>query len=301
MTRPLIGLDMFYYAIMTQDDSSAVTYNAVVRVNNAVSLSVNPNSQIMPFFADDGPREVFSQVGEVDVSIMVADLPPADYAALVGATYHTGTGVIDYPVSASAPDVAIGFRAKKTNGAYRYVWLLKGKFGVPNMEHQTQEGSVNFQSQTINGKFMARTKDNMVFKRADSDDTNVSMTLPADWFAGPDLVAPPAAITMDSTLPADGADDVDRTDPFIWTFSDPVLATFATDTYFGVYSSGSVAVAGSVNYTSTATDQVKFIPTSTAGWGEDTKYIAIAKAGVRGSTSSPMAADFIVSFTSTST
>ena len=230
MTRPLVGLDMFYYAPLTQDDAGGVVYDTPVRVNNAVSLTVNPNSQIQPFYADDGPREVFSQVGEIDVSIMVADLPPEDYAYLIGADYNAGTGVVDYSVDAAAPDVAIGFRAQKTNGSYRYVWLLKGKFGVPNMEHQTKEGSVNFQSQTINGKFMARTNDDQVFRRVDGDDTNAMAGLPGSWFVDPNLGA---VVTADAPVVTGFA--APGNDVATWTFDKSVSLSRVSHGYFTLY------------------------------------------------------------------
>ena len=294
MTRPLVGLDMFYYAPLTQDDAGGVVYDTPVRVNNAVSLTVNPNSQIQPFYADDGPREVFSQVGEIDVSIMVADLPPEDYAYLIGADYNAGTGVVDYSVDAAAPDVAIGFRAQKTNGSYRYVWLLKGKFGVPNMEHQTKEGSVNFQSQTINGKFMARTNDDQVFRRVDGDDTNAMAGLPGSWFASPDLGAAPAAITVASIVPADEADTIAVDSAIEWTFGEAVNPAFATSDYFAVYAGGS-AIAGSVTFDTATPTVVTFTPT--ADMAATTVHIAIASAGVRGAAHGPLAADYITSFT----
>jgi len=178
MTRPLVGLDYLHYATVTTDGDETV-YGNLTHVENAVSLTVNPNTDFATFFADDGPREAFSQIGEVDVSIQVADLEPQDYALLIGADYDPHTGLIDYSVDAVAPDVAIGFRAQKTNGEYRYVWLLKGKFGIPDMEHQTKEATVAFQTQTINGKFVARTSDSLVYRRADSDD--VAYT-PDTWF-----------------------------------------------------------------------------------------------------------------------
>lgn len=277
MTRPLVGLDMFYYAILTGDDSSGTTYDAPVRVENVVSLTVNPNAQIQSFYADDAPREVFSQIGEVDVSIMTADLPPEDYAALIGASYDSGTGVVDYDTSAAAPEVAVGFRALKSNGDYRYVWLLKGKFGVPNMDHQTKEGSVNFQSQTINGKFMARTYDDMVYRRVDGDDTNAMAGLPSSWFVAPDLgvIPSPTALAVDSVAGIAATTT--------WTFDNAgqeISLSFTNGTYFKIYDVTAEDYVANVDVTRAPGDPLQVIATPDAALTAG-DYIAIAESGIR--------------------
>lgn len=291
MTRPLVGLDMFYYAIMNEADE---TYQTPVAVANAVSLSITPNADIATFFADDGPREVHSQIGEVDVSIQVADLPPANYAALIGADY--ASGIIDYDVEASAPEVAIGFRAKKSNGAYRYIWLSKGKFGVPNMEHQTQEGSVNFQPQTINGKFVARERDDKVFRRFDSDDSAAPSDLGTVWFTDPDAETALTAIEVSTVDPANGAGTVAVATDVTWAFSEDVFANDANTNNFELYNADTQEyVAATVAVDTTNDNEVVLSPASALAL--DTNYVAIVRAGVRGDAHAGLEEDYISFFT----
>ena len=47
------------------------------------------------------------------------------------------------------PYVAVGFRAKKTGGKYRYVWLLKAKFKVPSEKYETKGESIKFNTPDI--------------------------------------------------------------------------------------------------------------------------------------------------------
>lgn len=192
----IIGLDQFHYAIVEGDEVGGTTYASSVHVPNITQANTNFNSSVETFFADDGPAVVYSQIGEVEVEINIADLPPEDYAKLIGGEYENG--MVQYNVSASAPDVALAFRAQKSNGKYRYMWLLKGKFSVPNMEARTKEASVNFQPQTINFKGAARASDRNVFKRIDSDDANLpagvdDTSLLNDFFEDPNYV--PTEIT----------------------------------------------------------------------------------------------------------
>ena len=57
------------------------------------------------------------------------------------------------------PYVAIGFRAKKTGGRFRYVWLLKVKFKVPSEKYETKGESIKFNTPDIEADFTARKKD----------------------------------------------------------------------------------------------------------------------------------------------
>ena len=134
-------------------------------------------------------------IGEVEIEIGVADLSPTDYAFLIGATYKGG--VVEYGTGASAPDVAISFRSQKADGSYRYMTVLKGKFSVPEANHETKADGVNFQPQTLMFKGVQRLSDGKVFRRIDSNDTSLpsrvtATTLLTDFFDDPDFV--PVAI-----------------------------------------------------------------------------------------------------------
>ena len=54
--------------------------------------------------------------------------------------------------------VAVGFRAKKANGKYRYFWLYRVKFAVPATNLETKGESINFQTPSIEGTVMRRNK-----------------------------------------------------------------------------------------------------------------------------------------------
>jgi len=44
------------------------------------------------------------------------------------------------------PTIALGFKSKKNNGKYRYVWLLKGKFELVTDEYDTEAEKPKAQS-----------------------------------------------------------------------------------------------------------------------------------------------------------
>ncbi|MPN60951.1 hypothetical protein SDC9_208684 [bioreactor metagenome] len=57
------------------------------------------------------------------------------------------------------PTLALGFKSKKNNGKYRYVWLLKGKFELATDEYDTEAEKPKAQSAKLKGKFYSRDFD----------------------------------------------------------------------------------------------------------------------------------------------
>ena len=75
----------------------------------------------------------------------------------------TGAKIDDNKVLISASEdggepVAIGFRAKKANGKYRYFWLYKVKFGIPATNLTTKGESIEFSTPSIEGTVLRRNK-----------------------------------------------------------------------------------------------------------------------------------------------
>ncbi len=54
--------------------------------------------------------------------------------------------------------VAVGFRARKPDGKYRYFWLFKVKFGIPSTSLETKGDSITFQTPSIEGLVMRRNR-----------------------------------------------------------------------------------------------------------------------------------------------
>ena len=295
---PRVGVDMLYYAILTQDDSGGVSYGTPVRIHNLTNVGLNFNAQFGTFFADDGPRATHSQIGEVDVNLTVGDLTGEQVAALIGANYNSGTGLVDYAVTASAPEVAIGFRSKKSNGHYRYMWMLKGVFGVPDSEFQTQEGSINFQPQSITGKFMGRMNDDRVFRRVDTDDDNfVFAGLPDSWFVDPDATGGmPAAMAVSTIDPAEGAAGVALASTIDITFDADVRVSDVKTDNFTLYDATAESYVTCAVGVDAANDAL-VIMTPSADMTTGNLHVVTVKKYVRNVDGGAMAEDFISTFT----
>lgn len=149
-----IGCDNLVYAVMTTEDTAdaAPVYGDVKQAPGVMSININPNGSQETLFADDGPMEVASTLGRIEVEIQKNELTSENKADLLGHEIDAN-GAVVFSDNDVPPWVAIGFRTLKSSGKYRYVWLYKGRFNEPEDTNETKGDSINFQADTINGQF----------------------------------------------------------------------------------------------------------------------------------------------------
>ncbi len=175
-----IGLRDVHYALLNNDELGVgVDYASPVSMIGAITANINPNPSTETLFADDGPMDVASTLGNIELELGMSSLPLQVQAVLLGHTWDA----VDERLFKGAEDIppwlAVGFRALKSNGNYRYVWLLKGKFLVPEESHETKGDTVTFQTPTINGAFVRRDYDDRYQIMGDQDDAGFD---PSNWF-----------------------------------------------------------------------------------------------------------------------
>ena len=91
------------------------------------------------------------------LSLGVDDIGTDAAQDLTGATLDTNGVLISSGEDTGKP-VAVGFRAQKSNGNYRYLWLYRVKFGLPATNFATKGDSISFSTPTIEGTVMRRNK-----------------------------------------------------------------------------------------------------------------------------------------------
>lgn len=175
----LVGLKDLYYATLTKDDDTGVTYGTPARVAPAINAKITPSVSTEILYADDGAAETTTALGEISVELETSDLPLEIQAVLLGHTLDVATGVMTKKSSDTAPYVALGFKSKKSNGKYRFVWLLKGKFSPIEEEFKTSEDKVSYNTPKIKASFIKRSKDDVWQYIADEDS---GFTGAATWF-----------------------------------------------------------------------------------------------------------------------
>ncbi|AKA72344.1 major tail protein [Clostridium scatologenes] len=199
-----IGVENLVYAILTDETTS--NYSSPTLVSPAINVKINPKSNSDTLYADNRAVETATSLGEIDVEIETQDLPLEVQAELLGHKLDSTSKVMCSDVQDSAPYVAVGFKIKKANGKYRYVWLLKGKFSEPEEEHSSQEDKTKFQTPKIKGTFLTRTDGKWKYT-ADEDS---GFTGGANWFN---------SVYKQVTIPAAPTNPVqnDTANTFGWT------------------------------------------------------------------------------------
>lgn len=152
-----IGLDKLYYAPITEDANGNETYGTPVKLAKAISAELSIELNEATLFAYDGQAEAVKEFKSGTISLGVDDLGNENAAALVGARIDAN-GVLVSSGEDVCRYVAIGFRAKKANGKYKYFWLYRVLFGIPATSLATKGDSITFSTPTIEGTIVQRNK-----------------------------------------------------------------------------------------------------------------------------------------------
>jgi phi13 family phage major tail protein len=181
-----IGLDRLYYAKITENENGEETYATPVPLAKAITAELSVELAEATLYADDGAAEVVKEFQSGTLTLGVADIGVDAAEVLTGATLDYNKVLISTSEDGGAP-VAIGFRAKKANGKYRYFWLYRVKFGIPATNLQTKGDSITFSTPTIEGTVMRRNKPDGQGKHpwkaeVSEDDPGVSPETITGWY-----------------------------------------------------------------------------------------------------------------------
>lgn len=152
-----IGLDKLYYAKITENENGEETYGTPQQLAKAMSADLSVELAEATLYADDGAAEVVKEFKSGTLSLGVDDIGASVAADLTGVQLDSNHVIISSSEDGGDP-VAIGFRAKKSNGKYRYYWLYRVKFGIPATNLATKGDSITFSTPTIEGTVLRRNK-----------------------------------------------------------------------------------------------------------------------------------------------
>ena len=152
-----IGLDKLFYSKITEDEDGNETYATPASLAKAMTAELSVELAEATLYADDGAAEVVKEFQSGTLTLGVDDIGKSVAEDLTGAVIDENGVLISASEDGGAP-VAIGFRAKKANGKYRYFWLYKVKFGIPATNLTTKGESIEFSTPTIEGTVLRRNK-----------------------------------------------------------------------------------------------------------------------------------------------
>ena len=181
-----IGLDKLFYSKITEDEDGNETYAVPVSLAKAMTAELSVELAETTLYADDGAAEIVKEFQSGTLSLGVDDIGAAVAEDLTGAKIDDNKVLISASEDGGAP-VAVGFRAKKANGKYRYFWLYRVKFGIPATNLTTTGESIEFSTPTIEGTVLRRnkvdSKGNHPWKaEVSEDDTGVAADTISNWY-----------------------------------------------------------------------------------------------------------------------
>ena len=148
---------MLYFAPITEDENGEETYGTPAKLAKAMTADLSVELAEATLYADDGASEIVKEFKSGTLSLGIDDIGNSIASVLTGATIDSNNVVISASEDGGNP-VAIGFRAKKSNGKYRYFWLYRVKFGIPSTSLATKGDSITFSTPTIEGTVLRRNK-----------------------------------------------------------------------------------------------------------------------------------------------
>lgn len=153
-----LGLKDLFYAVISEGEDGAESYGTPKKMAGAMTADLSITTADGKLYVDDGLSVAVSEFANGNLKLGIDDLTPETTAEILGQEVDKNkvvwAGGDDEP-----PYIAVGFRAKKTGGKYKYIWLLKCKAKVPAEKYETKGESIKFQTPEIELTIMRRKKD----------------------------------------------------------------------------------------------------------------------------------------------
>ena len=176
-----IGLDKLFYSKITEDEDGNETYATPASLAKAMTAELSVELAEATLYADDGAAEVVKEFQSGTLTLGVDDIGVTVAQDLTGATIDGNKVLVSTSEDGGTP-VAVGFRAKKANGKYRYVWLFKVRAKPVTESYATKEGTtITRQTGEVEWTAIKRTSDGRYQAIADEGEGGFDSTKAATF------------------------------------------------------------------------------------------------------------------------
>lgn len=179
------ALKDIYIALVTKNSAIEYATETPTKLGRSISAKVTFKKNVDKTRSDDSVEEVIESDEGIEIEFDVNKLSPEQKAILRGATYKNG--MLVYNKDDQAKEVAIGWRARNTNGKYEFVWYYCGKFnGGWSEDYETEQDKIKTQTAKMKGTFYSREKDGNSCVEVDEsyllEEHNSAKTAIEAWF-----------------------------------------------------------------------------------------------------------------------
>ena len=196
-----VGLKDVHVALVTTDTETDYITDTPILLKRSLSAKITEKKTTDTLYADDTVDEFVETLDSISVEIDLADLNPEQEALIKGSTFNAG--FLTDNENDISNTIALGFRARRTDGTYEFVWLHDGQFneGIEE-DYKSKADKIKTQSKTLKGSFRARKKDgnwrvrvNEAYLQDTYTDAKAAIQ---DWFSK--VQEPPANTTQTQTI-----------------------------------------------------------------------------------------------------
>lgn len=152
------GFQDVYVAKILQNDNLGYKTDTPIKIGRAINAKITIKKDVNTLYSDDVIESAssFFQSGAIEININ--DLSPQMKSLLLGATYTNG--FLEESVNDQSNPIAIGWRSKRTDGQYEFVWFYNVIFNQGlESDYQTISDKSKDQTPTLKGTIMQRQKD----------------------------------------------------------------------------------------------------------------------------------------------
>ena len=147
-----------YIAPVLVNTSTVYETGTPVKLARAIKGKISDKFSSEKLYSDDVVEDVATCYEGTDVELEVNSLAPQDKQMVFGHLYEMGYLVKNK--DDRAPEVAVGYRAKKMNGKYEFTWMYVGTFGQGyDEEYETRGEKISTKTATLKGSFYERKID----------------------------------------------------------------------------------------------------------------------------------------------
>lgn len=160
--------DLVAAEVLTDNNNEEEGYTTgeVFDIAGVAEISKSTSSSNESHYYNNMPAVIVSSTGADEVTLSTSAIPLDVLAKITGQKYDELTGAL-IEGERETKYFAIGYKTKKTNGDYVYVWRLKGTFNIPESTHATENDGTD-----ANGQELTYTGINTTHKFAKVTDKN---------------------------------------------------------------------------------------------------------------------------------
>ena len=142
--------DLVAAEVLTDNNNEEEGYTTgeVFDIAGVAEISKSTSSSNESHYYNNMPAVVVSSTGADEVTLSTSAIPLDILAKITGQKYDELTGAL-IEGERETKYFAIGYKTKKTNGDYVYVWRLKGTFNIPESTHATENDGTDANGQEL--------------------------------------------------------------------------------------------------------------------------------------------------------